>query len=193
MIGRELSHPVQLLRRVLVGTSALILLFISGAAVADLVFVQIDGIRGESTDKAHPGAINALSWQWGMTQSGSFHVGGGGGAGKVNIQDFTFTHYVDAASPALMHFCATGKHFEKVEVSVRSPGDKPIEYLQLVFKRVLVTSVETGGVADPGRRPVETVTLNFAEVELKYATQQRDGSKGPEIPFKWNIVENTAM
>ena len=29
-----------------------------------------------------------------MSQSGSFHTGGGGGAGKVNVQDISFTKYI---------------------------------------------------------------------------------------------------
>ncbi len=34
--------------------------------------------------------------------SAEFHVGGGGGAGKANFQDLTFTKYIDKASPILL-------------------------------------------------------------------------------------------
>ena len=46
-------------------------------------------IKGESKDAAHADEIDVLSWNWGLSNSGSFHTGGGGGAGKVNIQDLT--------------------------------------------------------------------------------------------------------
>ena len=41
-------------------------------------------------------------------------IGGGGGAGKVNIQDLSLTKYVDKATPNLMMHCSSGKHVPKV-------------------------------------------------------------------------------
>ena len=40
-------------------------------------------IKGESKDKAQgpKGDIDILAWSWGMSQSGTSHTGGGGGAG----------------------------------------------------------------------------------------------------------------
>ena len=57
-------------------------------------------IKGESADKARgaKGDIDVLAWSWGMSQSGTTHMGGGGGAGKANFQDLSFTKFVDAAS-----------------------------------------------------------------------------------------------
>ena len=45
------------------------------------MFIKIDDIEGESTDDAHGGEIDVLSWSWGMSQSGTTHTGAGGGAG----------------------------------------------------------------------------------------------------------------
>ena len=39
-----------------------------------------DTIKGESKDKVYEGKIDILGWSWGMSQSGTFHEGGGGGA-----------------------------------------------------------------------------------------------------------------
>ena len=47
------------------------------------MFLDIEGeISGESQDKVHKDEIDVLAWSWGVSQSGSFHVGGGGGAGE---------------------------------------------------------------------------------------------------------------
>ena len=43
------------------------------------MFIKIDKIDGESKDAKHKNEIDVLSWSWGASQSGSFHVGGGGG------------------------------------------------------------------------------------------------------------------
>ena len=86
------------------------------------IFIKIGDIKGESMDKAHKDEIDVLNWSWGMSQSGNMHVGGGGGAGKVNIQDLSLTKYVDKASPNLMMHCASGKHIDKVTLTVRKAG-----------------------------------------------------------------------
>ena len=35
--------------------------------------------------------IDILAWSWGLSNSGTAHVGGGAGAGKVNVQDISVT------------------------------------------------------------------------------------------------------
>ena len=54
-------------------------------------FLKIDGIPGESADSKHKDEIDVISWSWGANQTGTMSYGGGGGAGKVNFQDFSFT------------------------------------------------------------------------------------------------------
>ncbi|MEO1312198.1 MAG: type VI secretion system tube protein Hcp, partial [Pseudomonadota bacterium] len=54
------------------------------------MFLDIEGeIDGESQDKTHKDTIDLLAWSWGVSQSGSFHVGSGGGSGKANFQDIS--------------------------------------------------------------------------------------------------------
>src|ERR1700704_5685866 len=74
------------------------------------IFLDIEGIKGESKDSKHKDTIDVLSWSWGMSQSGTAHMGGGAGAGKVSVQDINFTHYLDKSSPTLMLHCCNGKH-----------------------------------------------------------------------------------
>ena len=59
------------------------------------MFIKIGALKGESVDKTHAGEIDVLAWSWGMSNSGSAHVGGGAGAGKANVQDLSFTKYID--------------------------------------------------------------------------------------------------
>ena len=63
------------------------------------MFIKIDSLAGESKDSTHKGEIDVLAWSWGASNSGSAHVGGGAGAGKVNVGDLAFTHQYDVASP----------------------------------------------------------------------------------------------
>ncbi|MCO6456058.1 MAG: type VI secretion system tube protein Hcp [Pirellulaceae bacterium] len=155
------------------------------------MFLNIEGeIGGESQDKTHKGEIDVLAWSWGMSQSGSFHAGGGGGAGKANFQDISVTKWIDKSSPILMLYCANGDHFAKAVLTVRKAGKNPLEYLLVEMKDVLVTAVSTGGSGGEDRL-TENVTLNFREVAVKYKEQKSDGTgEAPKI-FTWNIAENT--
>ena len=44
------------------------------------IFLELEGIKGESKDHKHKDQIDVLSWSWGMAQSGTAHMGGGAGA-----------------------------------------------------------------------------------------------------------------
>jgi len=76
------------------------------------IFIKIDGIPGESTDRDHRDEIEASSYSWGETNTGAHAFAGGGGAGRVSMQDLHFTTTVSKASPSLMLHCATGQHIK---------------------------------------------------------------------------------
>ena len=155
------------------------------------MFIKIGDIKGESTDKTHAGEIDVLSWSWGMSQSGTPHTGGGG-AGKVSVQDISVTKFFDSATPPVMLACCNGQHFKEARLTVRKAGTKPLEYLKVIMKDVLVSSVSTGGNNSEDRL-TETITLNFAEFKVEYSPQKADGSAGAVIGAGWNIVKNAKV
>jgi type VI secretion system secreted protein Hcp len=154
------------------------------------MFIKIGDIKGDSTDATHKDSINVLSWSWGMTQSGTTHMGAGSGAGKVNVQDLTFTKYIDNASPNLLKACCAGTHFKTGLLTVRKAGDKPLEYLKINFYDLIISGVSTGGSGGEDRL-TENVTLNFGQFEVDYTPQTATGAPGATIPMTWNIPGNT--
>ncbi len=153
------------------------------------MFLKIEGVDGESTDSSHKGEIDILAWSWGLSQSGTTHMGGGG-AGKVNVQDISVTKWIDKASPNLMKYCCNGKHFKEALLTVRKAGEKPLEYIKIKLNDLIISSVSTGGSGGEDRL-TENVTLNFGKVGFEYQPQKADGSKdGGAIPMVWNIKEN---
>lgn len=165
---------------------ALVLLAVAPELRADEIFVQIGDIRGESNAKGYESAIQASSWSWGMSQAGTMHVAAGGGAGKADMQDLVFTHFVDMSSPALMQLCASGRSIDKARVSIRQPGMAG-PYMVIDMEGVLVTSIDSSGAQASGRA-VEQVSLNFAKVKVSYS---RDGQR-PNSLFGWDIAQNVA-
>jgi type VI secretion system secreted protein Hcp len=153
------------------------------------MFLNLDGVKGESKDKAHTQEIDILGWSWGMSNSGSAHVGGGAGSGKVSVQDLSVTKYLDSSSAPLMLSCCNGEHFDSAVLTVRKAGEKPLEYLTIKLQEVLITSVATGASGGDDRL-TENVTLNFAKVKVEYLPQEAKGGKGNMIPFSWDIAAN---
>ena len=153
------------------------------------MFLKVEGIEGESKDKAHGKEIDVLAWSWGMSQSGTSHIGGGGGAGKVNVQDISLTKYIDKSSPDLMLACCNGKHLGEAKLTVRKAGENPLEYLIITMTDVLVSSVSTGGSGGEDRL-TENVTLNFAKVKVEYTEQTAKGGAGAKPKMGWDIAAN---
>jgi len=154
------------------------------------MFLNIEGeIQGEAQDAKHKDEIDVLAWSWGMSNSGSFHTGGGGGAGKANFQDLSVTKWLDSASPILMLYCANGDHFPKAKLTVRKAGKTPLEYLIIDMKNVLITAVSTGGSGGEDKL-TENVVLNFAQVKVSYVQQKPDGSGEAAKEFTWDIAAN---
>ncbi len=154
------------------------------------MFLDLKGIDGESVDKVYAGKIDILAWSWGVSNSGTFHQGGGGGSGKANFQDISITKYVDKASHALLDNCATGKHIPTAKLVVRKAGQKPLEYIIIELDQVLVTSISTGGSGGEDRL-TENITLNFAKVTFSYVPQKQDGTGDKKLPFTYDIAKNS--
>jgi type VI secretion system secreted protein Hcp len=155
------------------------------------MFIKIDTVDGESKDSKHKKDIDVLAWSWGASNSGSAHSGGGAGSGKVNVQDLSFTKWVDSSTPKLLLAVHNGQHFKDATLVVRKAGEKPVEYLKIKLEEVLITSVSTGGSGGEDRL-TENVTLNFSKVSVDYVPQDDMGAAGTAIPFTWDIAANVS-
>lgn len=169
--------------------TSMLLLCTTGANAAVDMFMKLDGIDGESQDRVHKDEIDVLAWSWGLTQSGTTHMGAGGGGGKANVKDLSFTKYIDSASHTLIQRVADGKHITEATLTVRKAGGTPLEYLIIILTDVMVTSVETGGSGGEDRL-TENVTLNFSRFQFKYKRQNADGTGGAEKIACWDMAEN---
>ncbi len=155
------------------------------------MFMKIGDIKGESTDKKHANEIDVLAWSWGISNSGTTHQGGGGGSGKANVQDLSFTKFTDASSHALLLAASNGQHYPKANLVVRKAGGKnaPIEYIKIEMTEVMITSVSCGGSGGEDRL-TENVTLNFAHVKYEYTPQKPDGSADSTKTMVYDIASN---
>ncbi|NCO21461.1 MAG: type VI secretion system tube protein Hcp [Rhodobacterales bacterium] len=150
-------------------------------------FLELKGIDGEAQDDVHKNKIDVLAWSFGVSNSGSTHMGAGSGAGRANFQDISVTKYIDKSSPILMQHAATGKHIAEGKLTCRKAGGKQLEYIIFKFKDILVTSISMGGSGGEDRL-TENVTLNFGSFNYKYVEQKADGVEGAKPEMKYDIA-----
>jgi type VI secretion system secreted protein Hcp len=152
-------------------------------------FMKLDGIKGESKDDKHKNEIDVLSFSWGAAQLGTHGFGGGGGAGKVDVHDMTFTKKMDSSSPDIMLACCNGKHLKDATLLLRKAGENPVDYLKVKMEDVLISGYNTGGHG--GDEVItENVTLNFAKFDYEYVEQDAKGKGMAPKKIGWDIEKN---
>ncbi len=153
--------------------------------------LEIDGIKGESSDHKHKDTIEIESFSWGVSNAGSFASGGGGGAGKASFQDLHFTTAVGKASPLLSKACATGQHIKKATLFVRKAGKDQQEFYTVKLEDILVSSYQSGGHGGSGTAiPTDQFSLNFAKIQFDYKPQKADGSLDAAVTMKFDVKQN---
>jgi type VI secretion system secreted protein Hcp len=180
----------------------LIALFLSSAGLAwaaddsTFFFVKIEPqagqpLPGESAVAGHVNETDVLAYSWGVSNSGSTQSGSGGGTGKANFQDLSFTKFVDGISPSLFVACASGRRIENVVLkgTRRGSGNTLQEYLTMKLTDVIVSSISMGGPVG-GARQTENITLNFSRVELTVRKLNPDGTLGAPVTTSWNLATN---
>jgi type VI secretion system secreted protein Hcp len=156
------------------------------------VYLQIDGIKGESADDKHPGWIECTAVHWGVLQprSATASTGGGHTAERAELSDIVFGKLSDLASPILLQTCASGKTIPKAKFEfMRADGQgMRIKYFEIELENVLIGEVRPG--IDPGEILSEFVGLKFSRVKWKYSQQKVSGGAGGNTAGAWDLATN---
>lgn len=156
------------------------------------VYLQIDGIKGESTDDSHEGWIECSSVHWGIRQpkSATASTGGGHTAERAELTEIVFNKIADIASPILMQTCASGRTVPKAKLEfMRADGHGVrIKYFEIELENVLIGEIRPG--IDPGELLSEHVSLKFSKVKWKYTRQKVSGGAGGNTSGGWDLATN---
>jgi len=149
------------------------------------MFLKIEGVEGESKDKAHGKEIDVLFLNWSSAMQAS--RAGAAGTSKANVEDISVTKYIDKATPKLFESLATGKHIAEAKIVVRSTGGNPVEYLKYTLRDVMITSYSTGASGED--RPTESISFNYGKIEVEYTELNPDGTPGKVTVQGWDPVK----
>jgi len=156
------------------------------------IYVQIEGIKGESSDDRHQGWIEAVSIEWGITQpkSATASTGGGHTAERVEMDEVTFIKYADLASPILMQTCSMGKTIPKATFEfMRADGQGVrVKYFEVQLENVLIGHVSAA--IQSGHMMAESVGLKFSKIRWKYTQQKIGGGVAGNTAGGWDLAAN---
>ena len=132
------------------------------------VYLQIDGIKGESADLEHVGWIEISSAHWGVVQPRSATASSGGGhtAERCEHRTLSFSKLADLSSPLLMQACSMGRTFPKAKLEfMRADGDGlPVKYYDVELENVLISNIEQ--VVTAGSILHDSVGLKFGSSRI---------------------------
>jgi type VI secretion system secreted protein Hcp len=182
------SLAARLGRPLLAGAAATAAVAAPHSALAD-IFLQLDGIKGESMDDKFKDAIDLLSYTQSFRTPTSISAAGLA-AGKVQCGAVTVLKNIDKASPLLIQYITTGKHIAKGVLSFRTSSEQPIVYYTVTLNDLVVSSIDQTDNPDAGKI-VEKLTLVAGKFEFQYKPQNPDGSLGAPVDFGFNCKTNT--
>ena len=159
-------------------------------------FIQLEGIKGESTDDKHKDWIEIQNYGFGASQPQSSTASSSGnlGSARVEIQNFTFVHNLDISSPKLFEYCCTGQTVPKVTITLNRAGGDKSKYMEYKLTDAIVTSVGRGGDSNADQDvPIESVTLAFGKVEMTYTKIGIDGKAAGNASAGWDLKKNVKV
>ena len=156
------------------------------------VYLQIDGIKGESQDDKHKDWIECTTVAWGVSQprSATASTGGGHTAERCEHQEIALTKLADLASPILLQTCSAGKTIPKAKLEfMRADGQgERIKYFEIELENVLIGGISPS-VAE-GSIIQEAVGLKFSKIKWKYTQQKVTGGSGGNTSGGWDLAAN---
>jgi len=159
------------------------------------VYLQIDGIKGESMDDKHKDWIECTSVTWGVKQprSATASTGGGHTAERCEHEEVVIDKLADLASPILLQTCSAGKTIPKAKLEFMradGQGDR-VKYFEIELENVLIGAIKPK--VEEGAIIQEKVGLKFSKIKWKYTQQKVTGGAGGNTSGGWDLASNKVV
>ncbi|MFJ1470075.1 Hcp family type VI secretion system effector [Massilia orientalis] len=156
------------------------------------VYLQIDGVKGESSDSQHTGWIECQSVTWRLHQpkSATSSTSGGHTAERAELSDVSFTKLCDLASPILAQHCAMGKTIPKAKFEffrADGQGDR-VKYYEVELDNVVIGDIAQSVSTAIGM--VDQIGMKFSKVKWRYTQQRIAGGAGGNTAGGWDLATN---
>lgn len=155
------------------------------------IYLQIEGIKGESRDAGHRNWMECQYVDWGVSQSKSAVTSSSGHTvGRCHHHTIMIARLSDLATPILLQTCAMGKTLPKAKIEfMRADGHgQPIRYFNVELENVLIAEIYPE--VSEGQLMSEYLALAFSKIRWRYTQQKTGGGIAGLTVGGWDLSLN---
>lgn len=149
------------------------------------VYMQVEGVKGSSTEKNHVDWIPIKSCEFPVDRPGVNTVPGKISdrlRSAVDFPDITLRKDADMSSPNLMKWMVEGLTKKVIIAFCKEKGE---EVLRLTLYDTVITNLNTTVNAD--EQPEETVKLDFTRIDMVFTTYNAQNKFGGNFPVNYDL------
>jgi type VI secretion system secreted protein Hcp len=155
------------------------------------VYLQLEGIKGESTDEKHKDWIECQYLDWRISQPMSATSSSNGHtAERCEHSSLAIRKLSDVSTPILLQTCSMGRTIPSAKIELfRADGQGArIKYFELELTNILVSDVAPE--IYEGEMLSEHLGLKYSKVKWRYTQQKAGGGSGGLTAGGWDLSVN---
>lgn len=151
------------------------------------LYLQLDGIRGDSVSRGHERWIELDSVAWGVTHAaGASSSGVGAATGRASFAPLQATGAMGSATPPLFLACASGTRIQEAVLEAVSVGAEPGVLARWELENVRVSALTIAG-ATSAEAMSDALSLAYGRVTYTTFPTDRRGQPGAGVTATWDI------
>jgi type VI secretion system secreted protein Hcp len=159
--------------------------------MADVLLLEITGIKGNSDLKSHTDQIILLSYSHGVSLPMQHdRANKERTAGRPVFSEMSFSTMSSLATPLIYAACAQGKKLGTAKVHYgRNEDGKFMSVMEIELGDAMISSINTSG---GGGIPSDSFSINYTWITTAFTQQNKDSTKKGDAPFGWDLALNIA-
>lgn len=151
------------------------------------IYMQLEGIKGSSTDSKFKDQMELNSFQWGAGLGVGSARGGDRTTSEPSVSEITATKQLDKSSELLFKSLLMGDTITKGTVSfVAAIKGESVAYATLALEDVIISGFSQSSGGD---FPTESVSFNFAKFDWSF-TGRDDTQTGTATHLIYDLTTN---
>jgi len=158
------------------------------------IFMNYEGIKGESSDQGHKDWIDIDSWGWDVEREITSNSSTRGDRESSNavLSSLRITKKMDSATNKLFLESCCGKGKKAIlHLTKTGSGSGADVYMEYTLENAIVSGYEVDGDVDDTERPTETILISFTAIESRYTPYNDDGTPASPDAVGFDTATNT--
>lgn len=143
------------------------------------IYLKLGDIKGDATQKDHVKWMDIQSIQWYIARNIRTVAGSTANreSSEPSISELKITKLSDSSTAKLVQEVCTGAAGKTVIIHLVMTGNPGKTYIEWTLTNTLISNYS---IITSGDRPLESISLNFTQVEMKYTPyDDQNMSKSP--------------